>query len=90
MGGNEEQTQLGQTGLKKKCGICHKFGHNKNSCIEKPFQQAPCEVGPSDLGPSQPRPSEAAPTQPPPPSPPTQPTYSQPCQPSQSALRTTR
>jgi len=54
----KNKTQLGQTGLKKKCGICHKLGHNRKSCIEKPFEQ-----GPSAKRPSHPRPSQQAPSQ---------------------------
>jgi len=70
----KNKSQLGQTGLKKKCGICHKLGHNRKSCIEKSSQQAPSDPCSSHPRPSQQAPCQAAPTAPPPSSPPTQPT----------------
>jgi len=77
----KNKIQLGQTRLKKKCGICHKFGHTRKSCTKKPSQQPLSEAGPFDPGPSQQAPCRAAPTQLPPPSPPTQPKDSQPSHP---------
>ena len=54
----KNKTQIGQTGLKKKSGICHKLGHNRKPCIEKSSEQ-----GPSAKRPSHPRPSQQAPSQ---------------------------
>jgi len=71
-------SQLGQTRLKKKCGICHKLGHNRKSCIEnsyeqgpsaprsshpRPFHPVPSDQGPSQAATSAPRPSQEAPSQ---------------------------
>jgi len=58
----KNNSQLGQTRLKKKCGVCHKFGYNRKSCIEKPSQQAPSEACPSHPRPSQQAPSEEGPS----------------------------
>jgi len=51
----KNKIQLGQTGLKKKCGTCHKLGHKRKSCIEKSS-----EKGPSTTRPSHPRPSHTS------------------------------
>ena len=89
----KNKSQLGQTGLKKKCGICHKLGHNRKSCIEKSFEQGasaprpshprPFHLGPPDQGPCQaatsaPRPSQEAPSQAAPTAPPPPSPFTQP------------
>jgi len=43
----KNKTHFGQTGLKKKCGIYHKVGHNKKFCIEKSSEQGPSPPRPS-------------------------------------------
>jgi len=60
----KNKSQLGQTGLKKKCGICHKLGHNRKSCIEKPSEQGPSAPRPSHPRPSHPRSSHPRPFHP--------------------------
>jgi len=51
----KNKSQLGQTRLKKKCGICHKLGHNRKSNIEKPSEQGASAPGPFHPRPSHPR-----------------------------------
>jgi len=86
----KNKTQLGQTGLKKKCGICHKLGHNRKSCIEKPSEQGPSAKRPPHPRPSQQAPSQATTSAPgPPQEAPNQAAISAPG-PSQAARRTTR
>jgi len=57
----KNKSQLGQTGLKKKCRIYHKLGHNRKSCIENPSQQGPSQEAPSAPGLSHLRSSHQAP-----------------------------
>ena len=67
----KNKSQLGQTGLKKKCEICHKLGHNRKSCIEKSFEQSaarpshprPSHQRPSHTSSSHPGPSDQGPSQ---------------------------